>query len=149
MSIFISIASYQDPLLVSTIYSAYQNASDKDALVFGICDQSDEPDNILGIEFAKQINYEHVALSSPSEATLQNVLDETATDILFLIFYRIFYEDAALGKPPGLFLSCDKATNGGFVKIISWYSKTKKKVEQRILDVDRTYGDSKTCAKAM
>ena len=60
MSIFISIASYQDPLLVSTIYSAYQNASDKDALVFGICDQSDNPDNILDIEFAKQIRYEHV-----------------------------------------------------------------------------------------
>jgi glycosyltransferase involved in cell wall biosynthesis len=60
MSIFISIASYQDPLLVSTIYSAYNNASDKDALVFGVCDQSDEPDNILGIEFAEQINYEHV-----------------------------------------------------------------------------------------
>ena len=26
MSIFISIASYQDPLLVSTIFSAYENA---------------------------------------------------------------------------------------------------------------------------
>ena len=60
MSIFISIASYQDPLLVSTIFSAYQNASDKDALVFGVCDQSDNPDNILGIEFAKQIHYDHV-----------------------------------------------------------------------------------------
>jgi glycosyltransferase involved in cell wall biosynthesis len=60
MSIFISIASYQDPLLVSTIFSAYQNASDKDALVFGVCDQSDNPDNILDIEFAKQIHYDHV-----------------------------------------------------------------------------------------
>jgi len=60
MSIFISIASYQDPLLVSTIFSAYQNASEKDALVFGVCDQSDNPDNILDIEFAKQIHYDHV-----------------------------------------------------------------------------------------
>ena len=60
MSIFISIASYQDPLLLSTIYSAYQNANDKDALVFGVCDQSDNPDNILDIEFAKQIHYDHV-----------------------------------------------------------------------------------------
>ena len=60
MSIFISIASYQDPLLVSTIYSAYQNANDKDALVFGVCDQSDNPDNILDIECAKQIHYDHV-----------------------------------------------------------------------------------------
>ena len=60
MSIFISIASYQDPLLVSTIFSAYQNATDKDALVFGVCDQSDNPDNILDIEFAKQIHYDHV-----------------------------------------------------------------------------------------
>ena len=33
MSIFISIASYQDPLLVSTIFSAYNNAANKDELI--------------------------------------------------------------------------------------------------------------------
>ena len=32
MSIFISIASYQDPLLVSTIFGAYNNATKKDEL---------------------------------------------------------------------------------------------------------------------
>ena len=41
MSIFISVASYQDPLLVSTIFSAYENAQNKDGLIFSICDQSD------------------------------------------------------------------------------------------------------------
>ena len=34
MSIFISIASYQDPLLVSTIFSAYENAENKNDLIF-------------------------------------------------------------------------------------------------------------------
>ena len=88
-------------------------------------------------------------MSSPSEAMLRKILDETATDILFLMHYRIFYEDKKEGTCPALFLSCDKATSGGFVKIISWYSHSSKKVEQKILDVDKTYGDSKDCAKAM
>ena len=58
MSIFISIASYQDPLLTATIYSAYINAKNKNSLVFSICDQSDEGINISGFEFANQIHYE-------------------------------------------------------------------------------------------
>ena len=60
MSIFISIASYQDPLLVSTIFSAYENAQNKDQLVFSICDQSDEGIQLEEIEFKNQIHYEHV-----------------------------------------------------------------------------------------
>ena len=60
MSIFISIASYQDPLLVSTIFSAYNNAQNKDELVFSICDQSDEGIRFEDISFANQIHYEHV-----------------------------------------------------------------------------------------
>ena len=40
MSIFISIASYQDPLLESTVFSAINNADNPNNLVFGICDQS-------------------------------------------------------------------------------------------------------------
>tara|TARA_B100000700_G_scaffold331015_1_gene460786 strand:- start:7602 stop:8603 length:1002 start_codon:yes stop_codon:yes gene_type:complete len=60
MSIFISIASYQDPLLVSTIFSAYENAQNKDQLVFSICDQSDEGIQLEEIEFKDQIHYEHV-----------------------------------------------------------------------------------------
>jgi hypothetical protein len=60
MSIFISIASYQDPLLTSTIFSAYLNAEKKDDLVFSICDQSDIGINIDGFDFANQIHYEHV-----------------------------------------------------------------------------------------
>tara|TARA_Y100001970_G_scaffold76942_1_gene97755 strand:- start:8789 stop:9790 length:1002 start_codon:yes stop_codon:yes gene_type:complete len=60
MSIFISIASYQDPLLVSTIFSAYENAQNKDQLVFSICDQSDEGIQLEEVEFKDQIHYEHV-----------------------------------------------------------------------------------------
>ena len=60
MSIFISIASYQDPLLVSTIFSAYSNAENKDDLIFSICDQSDNGISVHDIAFSSQIHYEHV-----------------------------------------------------------------------------------------
>ena len=60
MSIFISIASYQDPLLVSTIFSAYENAQNKDQLIFSICDQSDAGIKLEEIKFKNQIHYEHV-----------------------------------------------------------------------------------------
>ena len=60
MSIFISIASYQDPLLVSTIWSAYSNARNKEDLIFSICDQSDNPVKVGELPFAHQIKYDHV-----------------------------------------------------------------------------------------
>ena len=60
MSIFISIASYQDPLLVSTIFGAYNNAQNKNELVFSICDQSDSGIAAEDFTFANQIHYEHV-----------------------------------------------------------------------------------------
>ena len=60
MSIFISIASYQDPLLVSTIFSAYENAENKNDLIFSICDQSDNMIDINEITFSDQIHYDHV-----------------------------------------------------------------------------------------
>ena len=46
MKIFISIASYQDPLLETTVRSAYDSADNSDSLIFGICDQSSEPMDI-------------------------------------------------------------------------------------------------------
>lgn len=60
MSIFISIASYQDPLLVSTIFSAYDNAENKNDLIFSICDQSDNGIQVNEIAFSDQIHYDHV-----------------------------------------------------------------------------------------
>ena len=60
MSIFISIASYQDPLLVSTIFGAYNNADQKENLIFSVCDQSDNSINVNGFPFASQIHYDHV-----------------------------------------------------------------------------------------
>ena len=40
MKIFISIASYQDPMLELTILNAYEKAKRPENLVFGVCDQS-------------------------------------------------------------------------------------------------------------
>ena len=91
----------------------------------------------------------YIYISSPGEGTLRNILNETTADVLFLIYYRIFYQDRVGNEVPSLFLSCDKATDGGFVKILSWYSPTSKMVEQKIIDVDKSYGKSIDCARAM
>ena len=60
MQIFVSIASYQDPLLKNTIEDCFSKAANKDSLVFGICDQSDEPLDLSNLCFQNQIRYEHV-----------------------------------------------------------------------------------------
>jgi len=60
MKIFISIASYQDPLLEITIRSAYDNSDNPENLIFGICDQSSKPIDINSFNFKKQIRYEHI-----------------------------------------------------------------------------------------
>lgn len=58
MKIFISVASYQDPLLLETLCSAYTNARYKDNLVFGVCEQSDKGIDLKGLAFKNQIKYE-------------------------------------------------------------------------------------------
>lgn len=57
--IFISIASYRDPLLHTTVMSAYDNAVGKDALVFGIVDQSfpGEFFSLHNLSFSDQVRY--------------------------------------------------------------------------------------------
>ena len=60
MKIFISIASYQDPLLTATINSAYNNANNPENLIFGICDQSNEPLDTKSFAFSNQIKCEHI-----------------------------------------------------------------------------------------
>ena len=60
MKIFISIASYQDPLLESTIISAYESSKNPENLVFGVCDQSSYPLDIDKFSFKDQIHYEHI-----------------------------------------------------------------------------------------
>jgi hypothetical protein len=59
MKIFISIASYRDILLLTTIQDAYNNATYKDSLVFGVIDQSyaSETLDISSLSFNKQIRY--------------------------------------------------------------------------------------------
>ena len=46
MKIFISIASYQDPLLEATLRSAYDKSDMPKNLVFGVCDQSSKSLNL-------------------------------------------------------------------------------------------------------
>ena len=47
-------------MLVSTIFSAYNNAQNKNGLIFSICDQSDSGIKVNEIAFSDQIHYEHV-----------------------------------------------------------------------------------------
>lgn len=56
--IFVSIASYQDPLLLETICSAYENAKYKDFITFGVCEQSSNGIDLDSIKFKNQIRYE-------------------------------------------------------------------------------------------
>ena len=58
MTIFISIASYQDPLLLETLCSAYENAESKDNLRFGVCEQAEVGIDLPSINFKDQIEYE-------------------------------------------------------------------------------------------
>ena len=60
MKIFISIASYQDPMLTSTILSAYENADLPQNLIFGICDQSAKSIDLDSFSFENQIMYDLV-----------------------------------------------------------------------------------------
>lgn len=57
--IFLNIASYRDPLLHTTVMSAYNNAAGKDALVFGIVDQSfpGEFFSLHSLPFSEQVRY--------------------------------------------------------------------------------------------
>lgn len=65
MKIFISIASYQDPLLLETLSSAYVKAKFPKNLRFGVLDQSDFPIDPNKLKIRNQLSFEHVA---PSES---------------------------------------------------------------------------------
>ena len=60
----------------------------------------------------------------------------------------IFHNNNDIQRP-AVFLSCDKGPDGSFVKVLSYYSSEKKIVKQIILDVDKTFNDSKSAAEAM
>ena len=60
MKIFISIASYQDPLLETTVQSAYENADQPNDLTFAICDQSSNQLELNQFQFNSQIIYHHI-----------------------------------------------------------------------------------------
>jgi hypothetical protein len=60
--IFISIASYRDKLLATTINDAYNKAKFKDSLVFGVFEQANDNEklNLNQFDFRKQIIYANV-----------------------------------------------------------------------------------------
>ena len=60
MKIFISIASYQDPLLETTILSAFDKAHMPQNLHFGVCDQSSNPIDINSRELGIKMSYENI-----------------------------------------------------------------------------------------
>ena len=57
MSIFLSISSYRDPLLTNTLISAYENAANKENLIFAVVDQNNKKLNTNQFNFAQQIRY--------------------------------------------------------------------------------------------
>lgn len=97
-----------------------------------------------------ELSFSDIIKSSPSDFTFRTILSETTADVLFLMHYDIFYKDVVHpGTHPALFLSCDKAPSGSLVKIITWFSISSQKVQQKILDVDKSIEDSQECANAM
>ena len=58
MKIFISIPSYQDPLLLETLCSAYQNAANKDNISFGVCEQANHGIDVESLKFQDRVEYE-------------------------------------------------------------------------------------------
>ena len=93
MKIFISIASYQNRMLETTLRSAWSNASNPESLRFGVCDQSDAPLDLSNIEFRDVISYQHVdpvisggpcwarTLEDFEFLSEMNIKDKTITDL--------------------------------------------------------------------
>lgn len=59
MKIFVSIASYRDPLLWSTVSDCINNAKFPHNIRFGIVDQSDTAYDVKNHPYSKQISYFH------------------------------------------------------------------------------------------
>ena len=57
MTIFLSISSYKDPLLINTLQSAYKNAKNKDSIIFAVVDQNDQKLEVDNFDFFPQLRY--------------------------------------------------------------------------------------------
>ena len=85
-----------------------------------------------------------VALSTPSRASFNEYIDETAAEKL------AYLRDSVVGKK--IYLSCDKGNKKGighFVKIVSYWDDDTKKVRKYLLDCEASGGTSKNCADAI
>ena len=60
MRIFVSIASYRDPLIKNTIEQAYFQAKNKNQIYFGVFDQNNEELDLACFDFGDQITYERI-----------------------------------------------------------------------------------------
>ena len=88
---------------------------------------------------------EAIASSYPSEKTLHNFTVDGSIDCI--LWLEDQFRDAA-----AIFLACDKGKIKGidhFPKVISWWSKTDRKVCSACIDADGSGGTSEECAKAI
>ena len=83
--------------------------------------------------------------SFASAHNLRDILISFAVDSLIEVGNQIRGAD-------NVFLSCDKGNKKGlshFVKILSWWDRTQKKVQTFVLDIDASEGTSEGCAEAI
>lgn len=57
MKIFLSVSSYKDPLLINTLLSAYNNATNKANIVFAVVDQNNQKLDLDIFPFKDQLRY--------------------------------------------------------------------------------------------
>ena len=60
MKIFVSIAAYQDPMLIETLASAFVKAKNPENLVFCVLNQNDDQLELRKIKFRNQVIYKHI-----------------------------------------------------------------------------------------
>jgi hypothetical protein len=92
-----------------------------------------------------KIDFKLFSKSFASARNLRDILISFAVDSLIEVGNQIHGAE-------NVFLSCDKGNKKGlshFVKILSWWDKTEKKVQTFVLDIDASEGTSEGCAEAI
>jgi hypothetical protein len=92
-----------------------------------------------------KIDFKLFSKSFASDRSLRDILISFAVDSLIEVGNQIHGAE-------NVFLSCDKGNKKGlshFMKILSWWDKTEKKVQTFVLDIDANEGTSEGCAEAI
>jgi hypothetical protein len=77
-----------------------------------------------------------------SHSTVGNLTGEAATDLVFLLREELLLVES-------LFANTDKGQGGHMVKVLSWFSFVKNRVDKFIIDVDKCSGFSSETAAAI